>query len=168
MGEIWWRTCSSYDRCIKMPQCELSITTRLLQANLLGVRSQTTVRQGLCIFCLLINITDNWLMYNTGVHVSAVWPASRSFFFNKKKKNTSIFTVCHLCINVVFSHVLKSAFSHIKKDTVWNFWLLVALLSNVFTDGWPFCLFHSDTHGLKFMHAIYILLLVSSYSADGQ
>lgn len=92
-----------------MPQRELSITTRLLQANLLGVRSQTTVRQDLCIFCLLINITDNWLMYNTGVHVSAVWPASRPlfffpYFFFKENKCTKI-NACHLSINVFISHM---------------------------------------------------------------
>lgn len=52
-----------------MPQCELRITRWLPQANLLVVRSQTVVRQGLRGFYLLINITDNWLMFNTEVHI---------------------------------------------------------------------------------------------------
>lgn len=61
------------------------------------------------------------------------------------------------------------------KGTLWNFWQLVALWSNVFTCGFLFCLNHSCmnmwAHMLMCEHAgnvIHTLIQVSSYSTDHQ
>lgn len=60
---------SDCDRCIKMSQCELSVTSLLLQANLFAVRSQTNVSLKLSSFCLLRNINNILLCLNTTIQV---------------------------------------------------------------------------------------------------
>lgn len=93
---IWGCMYSSCDRCIKMPQCELNITRRLPQANLLRVRR---VRQGLCSFYWLINIIDNWLLFCTEMHLLHGWLP------NCFQKYTSTFPARQLRINLFISLV---------------------------------------------------------------